>query len=174
MKIRNEKQLEKALMKPLYDTVDYVLHKILVLNKEVIQKIVYDTSSSSDWYIQSGEFKKAWGKKNTMDGSHVKGSFYYSPELMKYNPTLGQHGTPDFVTASSKAGDAREYLAEIIYEGISRDIFHNDRPRKGKDAWDILIKEVGRYNMKKWIKEGMQQAGLNVKMHVFSLEPTIE
>lgn len=153
----NDTELERLLREPLKEAVDYVVQKIWNENREIIEQIIY-RSEAPEYYQRTGEFKNAWETLTTVktgDGNTVEGNFFYAPNLMSATPAddapnhMGQHygvgdtsgstnGNNNFRANGqmrSKAersggqyGDSREYLADIIYQGLAGDIY-------GKGAW---------------------------------------
>lgn len=179
---RNNKELEQILKPALRIAVEYLMQKISEENQYAIMHEVYygEVSSEEGWYERTGEFAKAWEYQVHSTGNlsnTVEGRFYYAPNVMHYNPSKGQHGTPTGSTApgipnidlskSSKKydPDARPYLAEIIYEGLAGHIFGEGYWTKKRNAWEVLEKRLGKTQLKKLFKEALDYAGLKVKSY---------
>ena len=163
-RLRNEAQVRRFLLgqPQLVFALDYVLGKIYEKNADVIERIIY-RAYSPQTYERTHEFKDAWGNdKPKVTGNHIRGKFEYEPDNMEANPPtndmpMGQH------YGVGSWGDSREYLAEIIYEGLAGPAFGDGSWRKKRDAWDLLCKEVDGDVIAKWFAEGCTKAGLNVK-----------
>lgn len=168
---KSEAELYQMLAAPLQKATDYVVQKIWNENREIVRVVVYEAYHPTA-YNRSGEFKEAWnytsGSHNLRRGSTATSEFYYSPESMNmgspyhYASNYGQHigVAGDYFNV-----DARQYLADIIYGAIKCGSAFGDNFPKKRDAWKELIKRIGKRKIKQWMKEGMQMAGLNVKMH---------
>lgn len=168
---RSEAELYQMLAAPLQKATDYVVQKIWNENREIVRVVVYEAYHPTA-YNRSGEFKEAWnytsGSHNLRRGSTATSEFYYSPESMNmgspyhYASNYGQHigVAGDYFNV-----DARQYLADIIYGAIKWGGAFGDGFPRQRDAWKALNKRIGRRKIKQWMKEGMQMAGLNVKMH---------
>lgn len=165
--IRNEDQLRRLLQPKLQKAVHYVMNKILEANAEAIQNIVYG-AGTPDLYNRTGEFAKAWAitdENHNPTTNDAYGKFYYKPNEMSTGSTdrdsdsYGQHVSIVDGMAS------REYLADIIYDGIKHSAWGDTShwSHKKRNAWEKLLSVVGVNNMKNWIEQGMKQAGLKVK-----------
>lgn len=165
-RLRNEAQVRRYLLSQdkIVEVVNYILDKIYETNVDVVDKVVYAAYDPSV-YQRTYEFRDSWGTDGAKtSGIHVKGKFEYLPDNMIYNPDLAQHGSPaDY--DGPKAGDARKYLAEIIYEGLSGYLFGGGAWTKKRDAWDVLLKELDGDKIAKWAEQGFRQAGLSVKFN---------
>lgn len=158
------------LSPPLVVALDYVLQKISERNEELIMKIIYN-NYTPEVYERTYEFKEAWDYSLSSGGNQVLGTFGYSEtsiaagNIMHYNPSLGQHGTPDsFGEKVMQAwGDAREYLAEIIYQGKSSHVFGRGAWTRKRDVWSPLIKTVSSNRLYTWFSEGLTYAGLKYR-----------
>lgn len=168
---RSEAELYQMLAAPLQKATDYVVQKIWNENREIVRVVVYEAYQPTE-YNRSGEFKEAWnytsGSHNLRKGSTATSEFYYSLESMNmgspyhYASNYGQHigVAGDYFNV-----DARQYLADIVYGAIKWGSAFGDNFPKKRDAWTALVKRIGKRKIKQWMKEGMQMAGLNVKMH---------
>ena len=164
---KNETEVKNFLLPKISNAVEYVLNQIYLLNQWEIEQVVYAAYNPKE-YIRTGEFKNtAWSyDKPKISGTHVKGTFQYDPEGMEYVPELAQHGSPIDYTPSDTAqhyGDEREYLAEIIYGGLSGMLFGDGPWRNKRDAWEAVLKALRKQDLRKWIKEGLELEGLKVR-----------
>ena len=197
----NDTELERLLREPLKEAVDYVVQKIIDTNEAEISKIVYAAYDPIN-YERTGEFQRAWDTivttKTGDSGATVEGSFFYAPggNRMSSQPpspangNMGIHhgistrGTGKFRSngqmASQKErsegqwGDSREYLADIIYQGLAGDIYGNGAWTKKRDAFDALVKYIGKQRMKQWFETGMEKAGLSYVRHVAGIQVSYE
>lgn len=158
--LKNEAQVRRYLMPKIQQVVEYVLDKIYEMNRLEIDKIVYAAYNPSE-YERTYEFRDdAWSyEKPQISGIHVKGEFKYDPSGMVYDASEAQHGSPTGV----EPGDAREYLAEIIYGGAAGMLFGDGPWCKKRDAWDSLVKDLKKKDLRRWMKMGFESVGLNVK-----------
>lgn len=163
---RNNRDLEQMLKPAIKLAVEYLLSKISDENQYAIMHEIYygEVSAEEGWYERTGEFARAW-ETQVHTGNHlsntVEGRFYYSPYLMHYDSLKAQHGSPPKYYEQ----DVRPYLAEIIYQGLSGHLFGQGYWTQKRDAWAVLEKRIGAAQLKKWMKEGFEYAGLNVKSH---------
>lgn len=170
MVVKNDQQL-RSLMKPGFrSAIQYVLDKIGDENQLAIMQEIYYAGAGPSDYEQTGEFGRAWDTAihtTANIGHDAEGQFFYAPsKITTVNGELGQHAS--VVTGQ----DSREYLAEIIYEGMAGDIYGQGFWTKKRDAWSVLIKRIGKRNMKQWMKEGLEYAGFNVTRSGGSIQVT--
>lgn len=170
---RNNQELKKVLEVPLKIAVKILMEKILQQNYECILKVVYAAPGRPlypNYYESTTEFLNAWDiavhSSKAIKSSDIQGSFFYKPSEMQSIPPneennyMGQHHG-----IGGHWGDSREYLADIIYQGLSGPIYGDGYWRKKRDAFNELVKIVGIRNFSKWFKEAMQEVGLTVKSH---------
>lgn len=167
---RNDDELRKLLRPFLRDAVDYVVQKLWNENREVIEQVVYRSHAPSE-YNRTHEFANAW-ETAVHTAAHIKadaeGGLFYKPSLMSVgsaDPDSDNYAQHIGVAGKYAGIDSREYLADIIYQGLSGPAFGDGYWRKKRDAWKELNKRIGRRKMKQWFKEGFANAGLDVKMH---------
>lgn len=163
---RNPNQIKELLMPRLEVVVKYVMEKILESNREAVQRVVYDAYNPTD-YNRTMEFKEAWETEVDVQSASnkVRGEFRYAPDKLTpgsndpYSDDYGQHVS---VIDGFLMTDG---LAEVIYEGLAGDIFGQGPWTRKRDAWTELWKIAGSRNLKQWIKEGCDKAGLPVHSH---------
>lgn len=171
---RNEAAVRSVLMPRIRNAVEYLMQQIYDYNEKLINEEIY-ADYMPKVYERTGQFGKSWkyGKTNGGTVDTVEYEFGYDPKGMVYNSTLAQHGTPDYdlVTGYSLAkakqtwGDARDYLADILYYGNTGDLFGDSSFfRHETNVWEMLIKVCSRRQIYKWLKEGMARQGLEVTM----------
>lgn len=168
-KANNEDELIRILFPSLKNIVDYIMQKLWNENREIVRKIVYDTYKPKV-YQRTNEFKESWDYEITSSKkvSRIQAEFYYSPNKMT-SVFNGQH-------SSIFTGEViKEYLADIIYQGLVGDftgkykyarqnpLFSNENWANSRNAWNLLLKKVGKTNMDKWFAEGAKYAGVSVK-----------
>lgn len=166
IELRNDKEVEKFLSSKISRAVEYTLDEILkVYKKDIIMSVVYGAGAPSV-YNRTGEFAEAWDKKVQSLNSSVlsKGEMFYDWESMnigtvdEQDDNFGQH----IGVADPYGGvDARQYLADIIYQGTAGNAFGHGYWQQKRNAFDRLIKYIGKQRFRKWFNEGCQQAGLD-------------
>lgn len=164
---RNEAAIKSFLMPKIKIIADTILQHILEQNADVIDSIVYNKYNPK-LYNRTHEFRdKAWEiTEAKIQDDTASGEFKYAPWKMNYNPEFGQHGTPFHAINywGVEGQDAREYLADIIYNGVSRGLFVGEWSNS-RDAWGELVKKIGSKRLKAWVQEGAQEAGLDIQWH---------
>lgn len=175
---RNDAELTSILKGPLQQATDYVVQKIWNENKEIVRVIVYEAYSPAG-YNRTGEFREAWnyttGSHNLTRGSIARSEFYYNPNSMSVGSTdeeASNYAQHIGVAGDYEGVDARQYLADIIYQGMSGNRFGDGPWKKKRDAWKELNKRIGKRKIKQWMKEGMEAAGLTVQMHNTAISVT--
>ena len=180
--LRNDKELNNLLYNAMANAIEYTMVKLFEENEELIEKYVYGAYPEL-YYDRTKQFLDAWNYKVKKTSSHhmtssissrVYAEFYYDPVVksggeivgspMEYIPEKAQHGSPDWPhSAVDKAwGDAREYLADIIYQGKSGPLFGDGPWRNKRDAWTPLINKLDRGKIFTWFEEGMNNQHLKV------------
>lgn len=153
--LTSEDAVVRYLQPKLRIIVETILEKITKENEELINEIVYGAapSGSPKEYHRTGQFADlAWAHDITKDTTYeIDGEF-------KYNPDGMYDSHPSVVSGE----DMREYLAEIIYNGVAGHIFGTGFWTEKRDAWTALIKVVGSNTMRSWIKEGANKAQLKI------------
>lgn len=164
--LKNKAQIRRYLLSrdKLVFVVDYILNKIYETNRDIVDRVVY-CAYSPTMYQRTDEFKEAWGQKRSpsASGVHVKGEFEYIPDKMSTNPDLAQHASPE-----PPYDDSRQYLADIIYYGLSGALFGNGGWRKKRDAWNTLLNELGDDKISSFAEQGFRNAGLNIRLNSVS------
>ena len=168
--LRNEIEVRKFLMgskggnsltAPMIFALDYTMSKIVERNKELILRIVYSAYTPSE-YETTMEFLNSWTYKLDVGKSgsiKATGEFLQDYEEMRINLDKGQHGSP-LENGPDWWYDAREYLADIIYNGNAGHVFGRGPWTRKRDAWKPLIESVGN-KIYTWYREGLQKAGIN-------------
>lgn len=180
---RNEKDLIQMIKPALRVAVDYVIKEIEMQNKILMQSEIYYSGFEPSVYNRSFEFQQAWdtavhstsalGKNNV-----VQGSFFYAPSKMKTS-------NPPVHASFLNGEDSREYLAEIIYEGLAGDftgeytyahenpIFNYEEWTKKRNVWEALNKWLGKKTIKQLFEQGLREAGLQYRSHSTPIKRTI-
>lgn len=182
IQLKSIEEVNNLLYDAMYNAIEYTMARLFQENEELIQKYVYEAIPES-YYDRTYEFLDAWNYKLKKTSSHhmlpytsnrVYGEFFYQPVInqgeaneagvMHYVPAKAQHGSPDWAhSAADKAwGDAREYLADIIYQGQSGPLFGDGPWRKKRDAWTPLLNKLNRGKIFTWFEEGMNKQKLKV------------
>lgn len=167
MAARNDAELRRMVMPGLKAAVDYVVQKIWNENRELVRIMVYE-SYEPEVYDRTGQFKEAWETEANIDGNVARGEFRYAPEKLSEVPPYH---------ASILDGESiTDYLAEVIYEGLSGAIYQqgyakNYKPFRGqawikkRDVWTALNKKIGKNRIKQLFEEGMRQQGIVFSRH---------
>lgn len=152
--ITNEAQMQIVMNGIARDVAKAVADKFYEINQEEIERVVYGAYSPQT-YDRTGQFKEAWRKNVKAGGNSVQASLDYEPTAMQFNPDEWQHGSPI-------SGDARMYLADIIYEGITgTHLFGYGAYSEPRDAFRELIKKSNK-SLDKWIKDELKKYGIKV------------
>ena len=162
---RNNQELENTLMPALEKAIDYVVQKIWNDNRELIRTIVYESYQPEE-YERTGEFKEAWDTDVKRLGNFVRGEMKYDPRELTVNYNKWQHGSAYLQQPMTT------YLAEVIYQGLSGDLFGEGPWTKKRDVWAALNREVGIRKIKQYFEEGMRRNGLDFRGHTASLKVT--
>ena len=166
--ITNDNALQAAVVADLKNVVDYVVQKLWEENRDLVQKIVYDGYQPEE-YERTDEFKEAWDTDVKSLRNTVQGEFKYDSRLLTVTDN-GQHsslvdGTP-----------MTEYLAEVIYEGLSGAIYEPGYAKNSarfagqawankRDVWSALLKWFNKAKLKQLFEEGMRQQGMSFIKH---------
>lgn len=150
--LTSEDAVVRYLQPKLRIIVETILEKITKENEELINEIVYGAGIPEE-YNRTGQFADlAWAHDITKDTTYeIDGEFKYNSD--------GMYDTHPSVVSGE---DMREYLAEIIYNGVAGHIFGTGFWTEKRDAWTALIKVVGSDTMRSWIKEGANKAQLKI------------
>ena len=162
---RNNQELERLLMPALEKAIDYVVQKIWNDNRELIRTIVYEAYQPEE-YERTGEFKEAWETDVKRLGNFVRGEMKYDPRELTVDYTKWQHGSQYLQEPMTT------YLAEVIYQGLSGDLFGEGPWTKKRDVWAALNREIGIKKIKQYFEEGMRQNGLDFRGHTASVKVT--
>lgn len=170
LQAKNDIELVNMVMPALEQAVNYVVQKIWNDNRELIRQLVYETYQPSE-YQRSGEFKQAWTTVDSKtSGNKTVGKFEYDPDSMSVGDPATERGTPEYGKHASAVddSDAREYLAEIIYQGLAGPAFgygpvHSGAWTKKRNVWETLIKKLGNRKFKSYFHEGLRLAGVKFK-----------
>lgn len=156
MAARNDEELLKMIMPQLKKASDYAIQKIWNDNRELIRIIVYEAYQPTV-YQRTGEFKEAWVTDTKAFRNVVQSELKFDPRLLEVNYDKWQHG--------SKVLDEpmTTYLAEVIYQGKSGDIFGDGPWRRKRDVWKELNKRIGAKKLADYFEEGMNKYGIPFK-----------
>jgi hypothetical protein len=153
--------LTKLLTEPLRNVAALVAQKIYVENATIVNQIVYGAGLPKE-YERTYQFRDdAWSTRQPFNYSHghiAEYEFFYDWKKLQVDRDAAQHGSPSYV---KKYQDVRPYLADIIYGGLSGDIFGEGYWRKARDAWSQLLQSLGKKKMKTWFREAFSYYGLN-------------
>ena len=133
MDITTSEEFESVVSKILGDVVSEVVDIIMQNNEELINEIVYNPFDPQD-YTRTHDFLHAWDKET----KGLESEMSYSAKDMTLDKA-------NFIHGSEWAGyqsDVRNALAEIIYDGLSGDLFGDGYWTNKRDAWTPLIKRI--------------------------------
>lgn len=163
--IKNDRELVRT-MKPVFKkVVEYVLDRIMECNQETIWSVVYGAGEPSV-YERTGEFAEAWTTQvhNANHLNHdVEGAMFYDSSKMSVgSDDIGSmdYGQHIGVASPYQGVDSRQYLADIVYQGIAGPAFGDGYWRKKRDAFSRVVAHVGKINFNKWLKDGMKANGI--------------
>lgn len=164
----NTESLRQFLMPKIKIITETILDGIASWNRREISRKVYDAGTpslyertyngSTDWEHdpEDGSFMSAWsGEVEQTERNEMTADFEYDPTKL-IAEQIGVH------TSALDDSDIREYLAEIIYEGLAGHIFGEGFWTQKRDAWNALLRIVGGQHMKIWIEQGAKKAGLKI------------
>lgn len=151
--LKNDIQLVNFFMDKLHEVAQYVADKIIELNKDTIQKIVYDVYSPIEYERNSEpfSFKNAWDGKIVSSKEMIEIDMYYEPNKMRTHPSV--------LTGE----DVREYLADIIYQGLAGHIFGTGAWTESRNAFEKLGQLLEKSKLDRFIREGAKKSGLKLK-----------
>lgn len=159
---KNNHELRKILRKPFSEAVDYVMQCIWNENRDAIRRIVYGVAQPST-YERTNEFKdEAWSyeqSKSSSTTTFIEYEFFYDWAKLNVDRNRAQHGSPIYL---ENYQDVRPYLADIIYGGLSGDLFGDGYWREERNAWKELLHVVGKRKLSLWFREGCLRAGLDI------------
>ena len=148
----DEQSLRAYLRPKILIIVQTILENIKKSNVDLINSVVYGAGYPTE-YHRTGQFADlAW------DATVTKNTLYETEGEFKYNP----EGMTDPHESVVDGTDMREYLTEIIYEGVAGHIFGEGFWTKPRDAWTKLVEIVGSDTMKNWIDQGARKARLAI------------
>lgn len=163
--MQSKDELTKAVVRDLEKAVDYTVQKIWVENREIIQQVVYNAYWPTE-YERTGEFRNAWGTKVKSSGDTVTGEFKY--DQSKLNAYDNHHNS---IVGD---GECKEYLAEIIYQGLAGAIYHPGYAKysmafksqawtKKRNAWKVLLQKLGQNTFRRYFEQGLNYCGIKYK-----------
>lgn len=153
--LKNEQAVRTYLMPKILNAVKYMFEQIDKFNEETINEVVYKYDASGR-YERTMQFRDAWDylkeHEPIINGDTVSGTWGFRYDMLMFNPEKYQHG-------SIYSGDVREYMAEIIYNGVTGSMF-GDIP--ARNAWAVVTKYVTKKRVKNWIIDGLKKEGLKI------------
>lgn len=166
-----DKELHKWLIGELRKISNAIVRDIMDLNEKKIQKVVYDSYSPSI-YDRSYEFLNAWSKDKAKQNSpnSVQCTMYYDGDKMSIGWPSTDPELPGYGKHASAIDnfDAREYLADIIYQGLAGPAFgvgpsHSGEWAEKRDAWKALEDALDDGQFDKIVQRHLRKAGFNFK-----------
>lgn len=166
--ITTDAQLQNAINADLRRCVEYMAQKILELNEQVVQEVVYDAYDPVE-YIRTASkersFKGAWKyEKAKTDGDTTEVVFTYYPyDMIQHHAAHRTMG---------RLLDAPDALADIIYEGLAGNFvsgyakytpaFRGQAWTRKRNAWKKLIQTLGKRKIQQLFKEACKKQGLKI------------
>ena len=148
---------------PMLFALDYTMANIVTRNEDLIRRIVYDSYDPTE-YERTEEFLRSWDyniETGKADGTKLSAKFEQNLDIMTINSELAQHASP-FVNGPDWWYDAREYLADIIYNGRAGKAFGHGPWTRKRDVWKPLMKTV-ESKINSWYAKGLELAGIVLK-----------
>ncbi len=167
MAVKNQSELTNLLRQELKPVVDKVVDKIYKENKDIVQQIVYDVYQP-EIYQRTYEFRDvAWETTPAHNNGklRIQGDMHFAPENMSYDADHWVHG-------SNYGGDVREALAEIIYQGKSGPMFGKGVWTRKRNAYNALIKRLGKRRFNSYLKEALDECGIKYEAHERAIDFT--
>lgn len=153
---RNESEASNIIMPRIRKAVEEVADKILDENYKDVRDLFY-AQYQPKYYERSMDFLDAWDfDPIEQHGNTISAEFGFSPSMMTSIPEEFQHGSP-------VSGDIREYLADIIYDGVWGDLFGEGAWQRKSTAFDTLVNTLDKSKFDKWMKSAFNNNGLRVK-----------
>lgn len=160
MEFNNIFELNKGLEIILKEIVEVVAKKVEAKVKEHIDSDVYSFSGSQYYNStgnRTGEFKDSW---TASDAKPIPGGYQAEiasdPSRMQFNAETFLHG--------SYAGDVREYLGEIINDGLAGSLFGDGFWRSKRPFFDNTVQELMDGGLiRQWFIEEFRRRGIEVK-----------
>lgn len=162
MDITTSEEFESVVMDSLSGVIDDIIDNITKENEDLIDSIVY-AAGSPNFYerqVDGQNFKSAWDSENKRTKSNeIDGKFFYEPKNLSLDKSKFVHGSE----YNGYSSDVRKVLADIIYEGLSGDLFGEDGYwREPRDAWTPLIKKIEE-NFDKWVISAFNKHGFECR-----------
>lgn len=154
--IQNERQLYATFSPIVEKAVNYVMDKMLEEYKNLIDDIVYHQEFPAV-YHRTEEFLNSWKTEVSTKMVGATGELSQDYKTMSFNPETFTHGSNYY-----EPNDVRPFLANIIYEGLSGDLFGAGWWQESRDAWTPLIQQLDGGKLDKWFKEGMKKQGIQI------------
>lgn len=153
---KNLDEFYAIMFNPTQQAIMYVTEKILDELSLNIGKLGIGDDSRNLVYNSTGEFNQSFiDDLATRVGEYIIGNVRFDPS----NMTLDEE---NFVHGSFISGDARQGLAEIIFEGKSGGLFGQGFWTQSRDAWTPTMNRLDK-SFNKWMIEGFRLAGFSIK-----------
>lgn len=177
MAITTEWELKSQIQSKLVKVVEYLMLQILKENNKIMREAFLTRRQNATVYQHTDEFFNAWDYKAEIK-QKVHGEFYYSP-TEEYATHDGRYmATSEPPNASNDFmgqhhgiggiwGDSREYLADLLYLGIRRSIYNGGKRVAGINAFNSLVKAVGKRKFATWVNEGFKRNGISYHFHSY-------
>ena len=134
--------------------LDYAMEKLLEQLKINIEKIVYG-AGSPNYYERTMEFLNSWEtSKPIIKGNIVESELFQNTFAMQSDPDNFTHGSYWYTN-----NDVREFMAEIIFEGLSGPMFGTGFWSVARDAWTPTLIHLENGDFDRWFADAMRMQG---------------
>ena len=164
-RITNELQLRIIMTEAFEQVTEYVVNEIMERNRDLIERLVYSAYTPAE-YERTNEFKDAWTTEVTSGMNVIHGEMSYDSSKLTSVPGTGQHSSIPYGDDS-----VREYLADIIYNGLAGAIYQPGYAKhspmfkgqpwtKKRNVWRYLKNWLDEPRFRKIFEKGMTRAGI--------------
>lgn len=134
--------------------LEYAMEKLLKQLQSNIMKIVYGAGSPSSYDV-TWQFLDSWEKSRVrIMGNVLESEIFQNIGVMVSEPGIFQHGSEYF-----QPNDARDFIADIIFEGKAGPLFGEGYWTQARDAWTPTVEHLYNGDFLRWFDEGVAIAG---------------
>ena len=155
--INNDLELYNQLGGAINVAIEYVMDKIYKEYDSLIEEIVYDLNGIGNAYERTYTFRDSWDYNVTKNIRGASGQLYQDLDAMDLDPDNFVHGSNYW-----NMTNVRPIMAEILYEGLSGDLFGQGWWQRPRDAWTPLIDKLNGGQLDIWFREGMKKSGISL------------
>lgn len=160
--ITNQSQLDLLVMSMGDNIVNYITQKFVDTIQDCMDR--YDIPQQGQMngkvYVPTGQFYNAWRQEASKSiGNYFEGAMLYDYDMVQSNPSNFEHGS----YYSEKGYDVSEFMPDIIFNGLSGDLFGDGFWRDPRNAWDDFVNEVNQ-NFDVWMQEAFDKYSNGLKV----------